>query len=105
MSFAKGGAKRKLDNAQFDKDITKILAPTRLIINGLEEQLQQVYKTMQHKAKHERPKDKFDLEQIIKVERYNDTGVPITARAAKQKQKNRSMYAARAANTGLQVVN
>ena len=28
------------------------------------EQLQQVYKTIQHKAKHERPKDKFDLELI-----------------------------------------
>ena len=62
------------------------------------QQLQQVYKTMQHKAKHERPKDKFDLEANYKGRKgYNDTGVPITARAAKQKQKNRSMYAARAA--------
>ena len=43
------------------------------------EQLQQVYKTMQHKAKHERPKDKFDLEANYKGRKgYNDTGVPIT---------------------------
>ena len=62
------------------------------------QQLQQVYKSIQHKAKHERPKDKFDYESNYKGRKgFNDVGIPLTARAAKQKQKNRSMYAARAA--------
>ena len=59
------------------------------------EQLQQVYKTMQHKAKHERPKDKFDLEANYKGRKGY----------SKNKKIDPCMQQELQPNTGLQVVN
>jgi hypothetical protein len=64
-----------------------------------QKQLKSVYETMRDKQKAAKPDSstKFDQEVNYKGRAgYNDVGLPISPKTIKQKNKNRSMYSARA---------
>jgi len=63
------------------------------------EQLKEAYQVIRDKKKAEKPdtSTKFDSEINFKGRSgYNDTGIPLSPKTIKQKNKNKSMYAARA---------
>ena len=62
-------------------------------------QLKEAYQVIRDKKKAEKPdtSTKFDSEINFKGRAgYNDTGIPLSPKTIKQKNKNKSMYAARA---------
>jgi hypothetical protein len=62
-------------------------------------QLQEAYAVIRDKKKAQKPdtSSRFDSEKNYKGRSgYNDVGLPITPKTIKQKNKNKSMYAARA---------
>ena len=63
------------------------------------EQLKEAYQVIRDKKKSLKPETstKFDNEVNFKGRSgYNDTGIPLSPKTIKQKNKNKSMYAARA---------
>tara|TARA_R100000908_G_scaffold39416_1_gene18269 strand:- start:35 stop:556 length:522 start_codon:yes stop_codon:yes gene_type:complete len=62
-------------------------------------QLKEAYQVIRDKKKSQKPdtSTKFDSEINFKGRAgYNDTGIPLSPKTIKQKNKNKSMYAARA---------
>jgi len=68
-------------------------------MNDWREQLKNVYELLRDRKKATKPSSttKFDQEVNFKGRAgYNDTGIPLSPKTIKQKNKNKSMYAARA---------
>jgi len=68
-------------------------------MNDWKQQLKSVYEDLRDKQKAAKPdaSTKFDREVNYKGrEGYNDVGLPLSPKTIKQKNKNKSMYAARA---------
>jgi len=71
------------------------------------DQLKHVYKNLQQDKKNKKGlQSKFDSVVGYKNKKgFNDTGIPLTARAAKQLQKNKAAYRGRYIGTTLQQIN
>ena len=71
------------------------------------DQLRDVYSKIQKDQKDKKGiKNKFDDVVGYKNKKgFNDTGIPLTAKAAKQLQKNRASYRSRYVGTTLQQIN
>ena len=68
-------------------------------MNDWKDQLKEAYQVIRDKKKAEKPdtSTKFDSEINFKGRAgFNDTGIPLSPKTIKQKNKNKSMYAARA---------
>ena len=68
-------------------------------MNDWKQQLKSIYEALRDKQKAAKPdtSTKFDREVNYKGRAgYNDVGIPLSSKTIKQKNKNKSMYAARA---------